>query len=237
MESAGRRFIQAIVAHGSQAAHDLLAGEERRWQLLWLRSLEYLLVLENSPHLVCPRHLTTAKPPSPPDSGEASSSKRQRLDTLTQLELAAMRNRRVQTNMVAAATDLTLDLPRPYYANKAAGGVGGGFEVVHKDIGYSSDADMSDFGPENNKNAANQQLSNSSDHVNHGHSSGHSSRSSRKRSVRRRRATAHRPPVRRPWSFHDGWTDWDYYQPPSYTPLYANKSESIVSDNCEYFYF
>jgi len=256
-----------VAINGCPAAQSLLPSEERRWQFLWLRSLEFLLILENSGRVVCPRHTGKTNSDLEPlskrnrrsedaedievedytgfeseNGGSVSDSELipAELPPNTASELAAaaaMRNRRIQTMGCG---------PDAYYtplAGLTRLNSKGPFEIVHKDIGYSSDADMSDVGPENgastaknnnneNSNAPGNRLtqSNSSDHVNTvgAASSGACSRSSRKRSVRRRRATQQhqRSSVRRPWSFHDGWTDWDYYQPPSYSTIYAHEYKS-----------
>ena len=262
-----------MAINGCPAAQSLLPSEERRWQFLWLRSLEFLLILENSDRVVCPRHTGKTHSDLEPrvskrnrrseeaedvevedyagfeteNCGSVSDSELipAELPPTTVNELAAaaaMRNRRIQTMGCGPDAYYTplAGLTRQHLHSKVP------FEIVHKDIGYSSDADMSDVGPDNgattnkcsngNVKANSNRLvqSNSSDHVNTvgAASSGACSRSSRKRSVRRRRTNQHqRTSVRRPWSFHDGWTDWDYYQPPSYSTVCAQfkSSESLTT--------
>ncbi|KAF7488675.1 hypothetical protein SSS_05432, partial [Sarcoptes scabiei] len=74
------------------------------------------------------------------------------------------------------------------------------YEIIQKDIGYSSDADLSDAIEAQPKSQRNTSSSNFKQNS-----------SQRKRQVRRRRTRTSR---NRPWSFHANWTDWDYYQTP-----------------------
>nr|XP_046916343.1 LOW QUALITY PROTEIN: rho GTPase-activating protein gacF-like [Dermatophagoides farinae] len=80
------------------------------------------------------------------------------------------------------------------------------YEIIQKDIGYSSDADMSD---------AIEAQPHSSDHQSS------QQKSSKKRHVRRRRTrTSNR---NRPWSYHADWTAWDYYQTPFFCDHFSNE--------------
>lgn len=88
----------------------------------------------------------------------------------------------------------------------------GKYEVIQKDIGYSSDADMSDAIEA------------------HPHSSDQNSsqRLARKRQVRRRRTRTARP---RPWSYHADWTDWDYYQTPFVYNEQGSNEDNFDNEN------
>ncbi|RWS02109.1 hypothetical protein B4U79_11107, partial [Dinothrombium tinctorium] len=192
VESVGRRFINAIKLNGNGISKSLLASEERRWHSLWLKSLEYLMILEECNK--CPKHYSyrdsTAEqlPNTPP--------KRHKLNckAIGSTHEVYMKNRRIQTTMVGTNQE-RLDFR------------GAKFEIIQKDIGYSSDADMSDAC----------EAHQCSEYINV------SARGTRKRHVRRRRSRVNR---RRPWSFHSDWTDWDYYQPPfCYSGEYKSKRE------------
>lgn len=137
-------------------------------------------------------------------------------------------------------------------------------ENVHKDIGYSSDAELSDA-VDVRKNPAETtgdasapvSLTSSSAVIVSNLSPSNSCRSSsqgRKRVIKRRQRSRDvklspssstgclsMTSKRRPWSFHAAseWTDWDYYQPPSFAitaadhhpsdDLYINDENAIRS--------
>lgn len=138
IESVGRQFLSSLKSRNNYTDIEAadLKHQEDRWHSLWIKSLEFILLIKE--YNLCPQH---------------SDPK-----TVT------------MTTSVACGMDL---LP--------------------KDTGYSSDADLSD-------------ASNPADKL-------HSlSLSPVKKRVMRRRTTS----KRRPWSFHvpSEWSDWDYYQPP-----------------------
>nr|XP_027196214.1 uncharacterized protein DDB_G0286591-like [Dermatophagoides pteronyssinus] len=86
------------------------------------------------------------------------------------------------------------------------------YEIIQKDIGYSSDADMSDA-IEAQPHSSDQPQSSQQ-------------KSSRKKYVRRRRTRTSR---NRPWSYHADWTAWDYYQTPFFCDHFSN--EDLNDDN------
>ena len=112
---------------------------------MWLKSLETLMIIENQK---CPKHFAIRstdnkkKETSPSSSDKSSgycsigSSPLSCSDSGagTELEKRAvlMRNRRIQTMMSGGYDSILQDMK------------GSKFEIVQKDIGYSSDADMSD---------------------------------------------------------------------------------------------
>lgn len=56
IQNVGTRFINSIKLNGNAVSNSLLAVEERRWHSLWLKSLEYLMILEDFNK--CPTHYT-----------------------------------------------------------------------------------------------------------------------------------------------------------------------------------
>lgn len=144
-----------------------------------------------------------------------------------------MRNQRVQTSDASSnpTTQGMSDLK------------GSKFEIIHKDIGYSSDADTSDATADATSSgfvgssASSSASSILSDLNNCGKGNvtsdtqTSSSQQQKRRLVKRRNRVS--PKLvgstscgtlytckQRPWSFHAAseWTDWDYYQPPSFIP-------------------
>lgn len=120
---------------------------------------------------------------------------------------------------------------------------GANFEIIHKDIGYSSDADTSDATADatssgfvgsssvsssasslaSDCNSCNKNIGSPDTSVN--------STNTQKRKVVKKRKVSSKligstscstlyTSKQRPWSFHAAseWTDWDYYQPPSFIP-------------------
>jgi hypothetical protein len=138
------------------------------------------MILEEGPH--CPQHYNISVE-------EQLPSKRHKNNVGIVSNSDRIRNKRVQTT-VAMVGDTKSDLLRNGFDEK--------LEIIQKDIGYSSDADMSDAVEAHP----------------HSDQANLSTRSTRK--LRRRRKT--RLPRTRPWSFHSDWTDWDYYQ----TPLHGD---------------
>ncbi|XP_074593280.1 uncharacterized protein LOC141849018 [Brevipalpus obovatus] len=194
IQNIGRRFINSLKANCNATSRSLLSGEETRWHSLWLKSFECLMILEE--HHTCPSHQHWNRDRL---SGPLGGSKRyksgHKLSATQEKEnIGTMKNRRVQTTMMGTTASATLgDVSNSKY------------EIIQKDIGYSSDADMSDA-CELNKNL----------------SSINSSKSPRRR-VRRRKQPR---PGERPWSFHAEWTGWDYYN-----PLGLNGYQSTVDLN------
>ena len=163
---------------------------------------------------------------------------------LPQITIAnLMRNQRVQT--MNASSSVTTQGMSDLKGSK--------FEIIHKDIGYSSDADTSDATADatssgfigssasssassilsdlNNCAKGNNVNATTSDTQQNGSPSSSSSHGPKRRLVKRRSRIS--PKLigstscgtlytckQRPWSFHAAseWTDWDYYQPPSFIP-------------------
>ncbi|XP_054168016.1 uncharacterized protein LOC128965365 [Oppia nitens] len=207
IESVGRRFVNDIKDNhhfGSVGSTKLttLSKEERRWHSLWLRSLEYLMILEEGPH--CPQHynISGVEDPLPlkrhkNNVGIVSNTTNTNTSNDNSVRI---RNKRVQTTV--AMVGQTKDELLGRNCNEKV-------EIIQKDIGYSSDADMSDAVEA------------------HPHSDATNSASRPTRKLRRRRNR--RLPRTRPWSFHSDWTDWDYYQ----TPLHGDyvSSEDIYYED------
>ncbi|KAI2804252.1 hypothetical protein BLOT_003231 [Blomia tropicalis] len=273
-EKIGHRFLKEINEtykqnfSGSTLSKSLRQQEERCLNL-WIKSLEYLVILQESPGQRCPRHFLTATITGR-DSSHTVGHRHLNNQSSTQVisnkrDLAPLSR---SYNSVFNATTIQSSTPygvllrhasaqhyhRPMFGKKvermSASGGGGGmnggessvnfrnrrvqttrsgntmneqelvvdthtldgsgspsadsgvfssstekYEIIQKDIGYSSDADMSDA-IEAHPHSADQNSS---------------QRSARKRQIRRRRTRTARP---RPWSYHADWTDWDYYQTP-----------------------
>ncbi|CAG2114528.1 unnamed protein product, partial [Medioppia subpectinata] len=197
IENVGRRFVNdikdnhklgSIGSVGSAKLTTSLMNEEKRWHTVWLRSLEYLMILEEGPH--CPQHYLSGV-------DEQLPSKRHKNNVGIVSPNVRILNKRVQTS-VAMVGETKNELLGDNLNAKV--------EIIQKDIGYSSDADMSDVVEAHP----------------HSDAAALSSRSVRK--LRRRRNKT-RQTRTRPWSFHSDWTDWDYYQ----TPLHGDyvSSEDI----------
>jgi hypothetical protein len=192
IEVVGRRFINDIKGNhfgGVSSSKTTLTKEERRWHSLWLRSLEYLMILEEGPH--CPQHYNISV------DEHLLPSKRHKNNVEIITSANRIRNKRVQTNVAMVGET----------RNEFLNNTNGKLEIIQKDIGYSSDADMSDAVEAHP----------------HSDQANLSARSVRKRHVRRRRSRA---PRTRPWSFHSDWTDWDYYQ----TPLNCLSGDFVSSE-------
>ncbi|XP_015789097.1 uncharacterized protein LOC107366033 isoform X1 [Tetranychus urticae] len=183
IQTVGRSFINSLKSNASKINKSLLTAEETRWHNLWLKSFECLMIVEE--HHTCPNHTTWNRERS---STPYSNSKRFKLGPFSEGKeniRGMMRNRRIQTNMIGIGGGPGL--------NETFNVPNGKYEIIHKDIGYSSDADMSDAcEPSSCPNYISS-----------------TAKSPRKRHRRRRPRIGERP-----WSFHSEWTQWDYYQPP-----------------------
>jgi hypothetical protein len=125
----GRRFINDIKGNhfgGVSSSKTTLTKEERRWHSLWLRSLEYLMILEEGPH--CPQHYNISV------DEHLLPSKRHKNNVEIITSANRIRNKRVQTNVAMVGET----------RNEFLNNIDGKLEIIQKDIGYSSDADMSD---------------------------------------------------------------------------------------------
>lgn len=149
-----------------------------------------------------------------------------------------MRNRRVQTMYATVCTgEETGDLK------------GGKYEIIQKDIGYSSDADTSDANCDAISNGFVGSTASSASSISEVSSGGFNSKTGtcqspdtqyKKRQVKRRFRSKLTTSTscgaltsctkQRPWSFHAAseWTDWDYYQPPSFIPSTPTPTEPVV---------
>lgn len=129
---------------------------------------------------------------------------------------------------------------------------GSKFEIIQKDIGYSSDDDTSDENCDAINNGFVGSTASSASSISELSSGGGFNFKTgicqspdtqyKKRQVKRRfrsklttstscGALTSCTSKQRPWSFHAAseWTDWDYYQPPSFIPSTPTPTEPVVS--------
>ena len=161
-------------------------------------------------------------------------------DNLANSNNSLMRNRRVQTMYATVCT-----------GEETGNLKGSKFEIIQKDIGYSSDADTSDANCDAISNGFVGSTASSASSISEVSSGGFNSKTGtcqspdtqyKKRQVKRRfrsklttstscGALTSCTSKQRPWSFHAAseWTDWDYYQPPSFIPSTPTPTEPVVS--------